>query len=140
MNGSFGIVEGDEVLLRQAFSNLIRNSVEACDAGRVPAAITMAGSHEPPGHITIRVVDNGPGIPEDALPRLFTPFFTTKAQGTGLGLAMVQKIVVSHNGRISALNPAGDGAVFQVTLPLSTRPTPSETESQAPCRIRASSS
>ena len=127
MTGSFGIVEGDEVLLRQAFSNLIRNGVEACDAEGVSAAITIAGSHEPPGQITIRVIDNGPGIPEDALPRLFTPFFTTKAQGTGLGLAIVQKIVVSHNGRISALKPAGGGAVLQVTLPLSTRTTPSET-------------
>jgi len=63
------------------------------------------------------VNDNGPGIPLDARERMFQPFFTTKRTGTGLGLALVQKIIVFHNGRISvATSPLG-GASLQVTLP-----------------------
>ena len=66
----------------------------------------------PAGVCTVSVRDNGPGFPESIRDRVFHPFFTTKAQGTGLGLALVQKIVVTHNGRVSAGNrPEGGAAV-----------------------------
>ena len=65
----------------------------------------------------ISVNDNGPGIPDSVADRVFRPFFTTKAQGTGLGLALVQKIIVTHNGRVTAANDDGGGARFVVTLP-----------------------
>jgi signal transduction histidine kinase len=65
---------------------------------------------------TILVSDNGPGFAEDARERVFHPFFTTKPQGTGLGLALVQKIVVTHNGRVSA--GSGPGGKISVTLPV----------------------
>jgi signal transduction histidine kinase len=126
VQGSFGTIEGDEVLLRQAFSNLIRNSIEACEGAGVSPVVTISGTLEP-GEMLIRVEDNGPGIPADAIPRLFTPFFTTKAGGTGLGLAIVQKIVVGHNGRIVASNSPGGGAAFLVSIPLSTRSLTPET-------------
>ncbi len=118
-SGDFGDVDGDEVLLRQALSNLFRNSVEACGAAGVPAVISVTGTIDRPQHtIALTVTDNGPGIQAEALPRLFQPFFTTRAGGTGLGLAIVQKIIVSHNGRISAGNRPEGGAVFHVVLPL----------------------
>jgi PAS domain S-box-containing protein len=118
VTGEFGRVEGDEVLLRQAFSNLCRNAVEACAEAGVPPAITIDGARDPEqGLLRITFTDNGRGIDPRIVPRLFHPFFTTKPQGTGLGLALVQKIVVTHNGRVTA----GSGAVggrLVVTLPL----------------------
>ena len=64
------------------------------------------------------VNDNGPGIPADMRDRVFRPFVTSKRSGTGLGLALVQKIIVFHNGRIVAGNSPQGGACLQVTLPL----------------------
>ena len=69
----------------------------------------------------ITVTDNGPGIDPGGGPTIFRPFFTTKARGTGLGLALVQKIVVTHNGRVSAVNADGGGARLTVTFPVSAR-------------------
>jgi signal transduction histidine kinase len=66
----------------------------------------------------VSVTDNGPGVPEAERDRVFQPFFTTRSRGTGIGLAIVQKIVVTHNGRVAAgASPAG-GASFQLTFPL----------------------
>jgi C4-dicarboxylate-specific signal transduction histidine kinase len=65
----------------------------------------------------ITVFDNGGGIAPAAMAKLFRPFFTTKAKGTGLGLAVVQKIIVQHGGRVEARNRAEGGAAFIVTLP-----------------------
>jgi len=70
-------------------------------------------------HITI--FDNGPGIPASVQSKLFRPFFTTKAKGTGLGLAVVQKIIVQHGGQVEARNRPEGGAAFIVTLPLPRR-------------------
>jgi signal transduction histidine kinase len=70
------------------------------------------------GFQRISVTDNGPGIPVDVSPKLFRPFFTTKAQGTGLGLAVVQKIIVQHGGQVEVRNRPDGGAEFIVTLPL----------------------
>jgi C4-dicarboxylate-specific signal transduction histidine kinase len=111
-------VEGDEVLLRQAFSNLCRNALEAC-VGDKPPRIAIDGVVEPGQAILrISVTDNGPGMDPAVAPRMFRPFFTTKARGTGLGLALVQKIVVTHNGRVAAANAEEGGARLTVSLPL----------------------
>ena len=116
--GEFGTVDGDDVLLRQAFSNLVRNSLEACAAGGVAPRIVMTGDvSDRDVHVTVD--DNGPGLERAALDRLFQPFATTKPTGTGLGLAIVQKVIVSHNGVISAGNRPDGGAQFRVRLPLS---------------------
>ena len=74
---------------------------------------------EAQGTLRISVSDNGPGIRPGAEAKIFTPFFTTKAKGTGLGLALVQKIIVTHNGRILATNLEHGGARVTVSLPLS---------------------
>ena len=68
--------------------------------------------------VAVTVTDNGPGLPEGDRDRLFHPFFTTRADGTGLGLALVQKFVVTHNGHVRAGNGADGGAVFTIHLPL----------------------
>ena len=117
--GEFATVEGDEVLLRQATSNLLRNAIEACAAvGTAPAVTIESGVDRVNGVCTLTVRDNGPGFAEGIRERVFHPFFTTKPQGTGLGLALVQKIVVTHNGRVSAGTAPGGGGCVKVTLPL----------------------
>jgi PAS domain S-box-containing protein len=115
--GEFGTVDGDEVLLKQAFSNVIRNAVEACTGANIRAEVRVIGSAES-GTCRVRVEDNGPGIAASARDRIFTPFFSTRAKGTGLGLAIVQKIVVTHNGRITVAASAAGGAAFQITFPV----------------------
>jgi len=119
VRGEFATIEGDEVLLRQAFSNLSRNALEACrDAGIAPR-VTIEGCLDRPGSVLrVSVIDNGPGVASASLGRIFQPFFTTRNGGTGLGLALVQKIVVTHNGRVTAFNRSGGGALFEVVLPL----------------------
>jgi nitrogen fixation/metabolism regulation signal transduction histidine kinase len=116
VKGQFGIVEGDEVLLRQAFSNLCRNALEACTSA--PPKIVVEGGNDGAGTLRVIVTDNGPGVDPALAERIFRPFFTTKARGTGLGLALVQKIIVTHNGRVTAANAEGGGACLTVTLPL----------------------
>ena len=119
VRGDFGVIEGDEVLLRQAFSNLLRNALEACTGAAEPPRIVVQSEIDPALQLSRIVVnDNGPGIPPALRERVFRPFFTSKRNGTGLGLALVQKIIVFHNGRIvAATSPAG-GASLQVTLPI----------------------
>jgi len=127
IEGEFVSVDADEVLLRQALSNLFRNSVEACNAQGRPAQIDVrAHVDRAHGVVHLTLADNGPGIAPDALPRVFQPFFTQRPGGTGLGLAIVQKVIVSHNGRVSAANRPEGGALFSVTLPLSTENATSE--------------
>jgi signal transduction histidine kinase len=112
-------VAGDEGFLRQALLNLARNAAEACasaNGGRVTLRGEMVRNGDT-GFQRITVSDNGPGIADAALPNLFRPFFTTKPQGTGLGLAVVQKIIVQHGGQVEARNQPQGGAAFIVTLP-----------------------
>ena len=123
--GEFEAVEGDEVLLRQAFSNLCRNALEACGENGAPPEIVIEGSVDAAQRaLRIDVIDNGSGIDPAAGARIFRPFFSTKARGTGLGLALVQKIVVTHNGRVTAANRERGGARFCVTLPRLVDPLP----------------
>jgi signal transduction histidine kinase len=120
VSGDFGQVEADDVLLRQAFMNLIRNAVEACQGHGVPPDVHVEGILDPTQSVArVTVHDNGPGIAADAREKVFRPFFTTKKDGTGLGLALVQKIIVTHNGRVMVTSSPVGGASFQVTLPIS---------------------
>jgi signal transduction histidine kinase len=120
VRGHFGALDGDEVLLRQAFSNLLRNAIEACRGASRAPVVVVRGEIDRAQHVTrIVVEDNGPGIDPAAREQVFRPFFTSKRDGTGLGLALVQKIVVFHNGRISIGSSSLGGASVQVTLPLS---------------------
>lgn len=117
--GQFGRVEADDVLLRQAFMNLLRNAIEACQGHGVAPQVRVEGALDPSQHVVrLSVEDNGPGVPPESTDAVFRPFFTTKKNGTGLGLALVQKIIVTHNGRIHVANTPSGGACFQVTLPV----------------------
>jgi len=119
VTGEFGRVDADDVLLRQAFMNLLRNAVEACQGQGLIPDVRVEGVLDTAQSLArVSVHDNGPGIPAEARERIFRPFFTTKKTGTGLGLALVQKIVVTHNGRVLATSSPRGGACFQVTLPL----------------------
>jgi two-component system sensor histidine kinase PilS (NtrC family) len=125
--GAFTDLPGDEALLRQALINLVRNGIEAARASGVAPQVVISGTMEELAGRTwqrIRVADNGPGIPERDLPKIFLPFYTTKSEGTGLGLAVVQKIALQHGGSIEARNQAGGGAEFLLWLPLRQEPSP----------------
>jgi nitrogen-specific signal transduction histidine kinase len=122
--GTFGDVGGDEGFLRQALLNLARNAAEACAEATGGGCVLVRGEvarGDEAGVQRITISDNGLGIGSDAMPKLFRPFFTTKANGTGLGLAVVQKIIVQHGGQVEARNEGGGGAAFIVTLPLPRR-------------------
>ena len=121
ISGQFGRVEGDDVLLRQAVSNLFRNALEACvDTHVAPRIITVGTVDREQKVLRVTVTDNGSGISPSVAERMFRPFFTTKARGTGLGLPLVQKIIVTHNGRVGAVEHEG-GARLAFTLPLAER-------------------
>ena len=120
VDGDFAEIAGDEGLLRQAFLNLARNAAEAAVSRAATPSVILRGEtvcSADENFQRLRILDNGPGIPADVLPKLFRPFFTTKVNGTGLGLAVVQKILLQHGGRIEAQNRPGGGAEFIVTLP-----------------------
>ena len=117
IRGEFGVIDGDEVLLRQAFSNLLRNALDAC-AGAAGGPSIVIQSEVDGTQTRIAVNDNGPGIPLELRERIFQPFFTTKRSGTGLGLALVLKIIVFHNGRVVAASSPSGGASLQISLPI----------------------
>jgi PAS domain S-box-containing protein len=107
--------------LQQVIQNLLRNAVEAMPEGgklRVTSTFRRFRSDRPPT-AEIFVSDSGHGIPEALLDQIWKPFFTTRPNGTGLGLPISASIVRAHGGRIGARNSAGGGAAFRVTLPIS---------------------
>jgi len=119
VSGDFAPVEADDVLLRQAFMTLLRNAIEACQGHGVAPDVRVDGTiDQAQGVARVTVQDNGPGVDADAREKVFRPFFTTKKDGTGLGLALVQKIIVTHNGRINVTSGSNGGASFHVTLPI----------------------
>src|SRR5207237_1888799 len=113
--GSFGSVAGDEGLLRQALLNLARNAAQACAEAESGGRVTLRGEvvgGEEAGWQRIVVADNGPGIAQAAMAKLFRPVFTTKTAGTGLGLAVVQKIIVQHGGQVEVRSFPNGGGEF----------------------------
>jgi signal transduction histidine kinase len=99
--------------LRRALLNLVQNAVEAMPQG---GAITLRGRGME-SHVQVEIIDTGCGIPADQLPLLFTPWYTTKPEGTGLGLYVVHEVVTAHGGEIDAASALGRGTTFRLTLP-----------------------
>jgi two-component system, sporulation sensor kinase E len=108
------VVEGDQDQLYQVSLNLILNAVDAmADGGRLTIRLFRSGDQ-----LMIAFRDTGPGVPAGLQERVFNPFFTTKPNGTGLGLAKAYTILESHHGRIECSSPPGGGATFMLVLPL----------------------
>jgi signal transduction histidine kinase len=102
--------------LRRALLNLARNATAATH-GRPGAVVLSAASDGATGRVRVEVRDAGPGVPADLREKIFTPFFTTREKGTGLGLAFVREIVRDHGGEVSVGDAPGGGAVFRFDLP-----------------------
>jgi signal transduction histidine kinase len=108
-------IVADESQLRQALINLVRNAKEAmAGGGRLLVEVGKVDG----GQVRLALADSGPGIPPENLTQIFEPFFSTKAKGTGLGLALVQQIVSEHGGRIEVDCPPGGGTRFTILLPV----------------------
>jgi signal transduction histidine kinase len=109
--------EADEVLLKQAINNLVLNGIEAAAEAKEDGRVEVR-TGEKAQFAVVEVGDNGSGIRKESSDRIFTPFFTTKPSGTGLGLALVQKIAVAHNGEVKLTSSTGNGATFTLEIPL----------------------
>jgi signal transduction histidine kinase len=109
-------VEIDVTEMQQAVRNLIGNGIEVMPppAGTVRLSTIM----QPDGTVCLEIGDKGPGIPPDVLDKIFAPFFTTKARGTGLGLAVVRKVIDRHRGRVDVESTVGVGTTFRLYLPV----------------------
>ncbi len=123
-------VEVDEGQISQVIDNLVINAVQAMPkGGRILVSshnVTLeanSGLHLPAGkYVQVCVQDEGTGIPPEILPKIFDPYFTTKASGSGLGLATSYSIVRNHNGLMTVQSIVGEGTIFKVYLPASDKP------------------
>jgi nitrogen fixation/metabolism regulation signal transduction histidine kinase len=109
------VASADAELLEQALINLLRNAVEAVDGAESPSILvecSLAGSQ-----IAIDVLDNGRGLPEPEPGKVLTPFFSTKANGGGIGLSLARHVALAHGGQLSVRRRESGGAVFSLLLP-----------------------
>jgi len=107
-------IEGDRERLRQLFTNILLNAAQAMDG---KGTLRVSGSANVPW-VRILIADTGPGISETVLGKIFNPFFTTKSNGTGLGLSVSYGIVRAHGGDLSVASSEGQGATFKIDLPI----------------------
>ncbi len=108
----------DEAQLRQALLNLVRNAREALAGAAAKRLTVSVAADRAASRLLVRVSDSGAGIAAPDLGKIFDPFFSTKAQGTGLGLALVQQIVVDHGGQIDVESEPGRGTTFTMAFPV----------------------
>ena len=109
------LAKADPDMILRAFLNLISNGVDAMPKGGVLNVETKANDSD----IEISIRDTGKGIPEENMEKLFTPLFSTKAKGVGLGLYITKNLVEAHNGTIDVKTVEGEGTTFTITLPTS---------------------
>jgi len=105
-------IEADDQLLRQVLFNLLINAIQAVDAG---GKIQISAQHANAAEASLEIRDDGPGVPPERRQEIFKPYFTTNEKGTGLGLAVVQQIVLAHGWEIECLANEPKGAVFRIT-------------------------
>ncbi len=116
-------IRADADKLRQVFSNVIDNAIDSMDSTQGERRLEVAiSSDKGAGFASIGIRDNGCGIAEDRLAKIFNPFYTSKTNGTGLGMAVAKKIVEAHRGTIEAQSEIGAGTEFRIVLPLSDAP------------------
>lgn len=117
---------GDATMLASLFLNLLKNAAEAVgEQGKITVTSRIAGQYlyNRPGErpvpvVTVEIHDSGPGMSPEQLDRIFTPFYSTKPRGCGLGLAICQKIISEHQGTLRVVSAPGQGTTFTVSLPL----------------------
>ncbi len=108
------VVEHDTGQIHQVLLNLLLNAIQAIKGpGRITAKLAARNEYA-----MIRIEDTGNGIPAENLNSIFRPFFTTKGNGTGLGLSLAKRMIEEHGGRIEVSSEVGRGTVFRVLLPL----------------------
>ena len=114
-------LRGDPEKLRRVLINLIGNALDAFAEAKTPAPrlSLQAGENLAGSEVWLRVRDNGPGMDAEKLGRMWSPFYTSKATGTGLGLALSKKVIEAHGGAIEAGSAPGEGTEFVITLPRS---------------------
>jgi C4-dicarboxylate-specific signal transduction histidine kinase len=115
-NGS--VVEGDKVQLQQVVLNLVMNAVEAMQSGQT-RVLQVQTDQTNPGMVRVSIEDTGTGIDPSNIDRVFKPFFTTKANGMGMGLVICRSIIENHDGRIWVSPRTNGGSIFQFELPTS---------------------
>ena len=108
------MIQGDERFIRQMFINLVKNAM----AAMLPGGVIKIGTRLVEDKLVITVADSGSGIPPDMIHKIFEPYFTTKVDGTGLGLTMAYKVVKEHGGDIRVQSEEGHGTCFTITLPV----------------------
>ncbi len=113
-------IKADETLIRQSFFNIIKNSIEAL-TNENPEIKMITSSHD--SYISVTIEDNGKGMTEDDIHRIFEPYFTTKDYGSGLGLFIVYRVIQEHEGEIEVLSHVDKGTEFTVRLPIFRKPT-----------------
>ena len=115
------IVHADERMMRQALINLMRNAAEAIPEDKSVRRVTVSCAREPGNagtdYAVVKIRDSGTGIPASDLQRIFIPFFTTKSQGHGIGLALAHRVITEHGGSLTAANADDEGAVFTMKMP-----------------------
>jgi signal transduction histidine kinase len=116
LGANYFTVNGDATRLRQIVHNLLHNAHDALQQVKNPRIEVITSNNET--ELQLIVSDNGIGIPENVMQRIFEPYMTTKLKGTGLGLPIVKKIVEEHGGRITIQNKLSGGTRVTVFLPL----------------------
>lgn len=111
-------IRGDRVQLQQVLINLMVNAAQAMSGQSIPRNLTIRTGVDGSGSIMVAVEDTGPGVAPGDLSRLFQPFFTTKLEGMGMGLAICRTTVEAHGGQLSVESMPGSGTVFSLTLPV----------------------
>jgi signal transduction histidine kinase len=106
----------DDSQIKQVLINLIKNATEALEK-RPDPTLNLAVKRIL-NHVSLEISDNGSGIPEDVLEKIFVPFYSTKPEGSGIGLSLSRQIIRNHNGQITVKSEAGVGTTFKVMLPI----------------------
>lgn len=111
-------IKGDPNQLKQVLINIIKNAIDAIEA---EGNIDITFQKEDDRHIGIHIADDGLGMKQETVNRIFQPFYTTKEKGTGLGMMISEKIITEHKGKIEIDSTYGQGTIFSITLPICTK-------------------
>ena len=109
---------GNKNALTGAIQNLVHNALQAVSTNSTEQPVINIQMYNNKNAVYISVKDNGPGIKNNDIDKIFEPFFTSSSKGTGLGLAVVKSVVEAHQGEVSYLSKAGEGAHFSMKFPL----------------------